>query len=99
MIAVGSTELISRRKRVRVPPWFNMKRIVIVAVIIGLASCGKKNPKAYQIITTKDAQYYTTFYEVDLDKGCIEFTAYDGEDSSRVRLCDEWDVKPNPDAY
>ena len=63
-----------------------------------LASCHKpKNPKAYQIIVTPKKEYYTTFYNVYLDKGCIDFIAYDGDDSAYVQVCQPWDVKPNPD--
>ena len=73
-----------------------MKKIFIIVSLIGLISCSK-NTKAYQIIVTPEKEYYTTFYVVDLDNNCIEFTSYDGDDSSIVKVCDEWDVKPNPD--
>ena len=75
-----------------------MKKLTIAIAFIGLMSCAKRtNPKAYQIITTPDREYYTTFYEVDLETQCIEFTAYEAEDSSRVRVCQPWEVRKNPD--
>ncbi len=46
---------------------------------------------------TPKKEYYTTFYNVYLDKGCIDFIAYDGDDSAYVQVCQPWDVKPNPD--
>ena len=77
------------------PVLTTMKKIILLTTL-ALVSC-HKNPKAYQIIVTPEKEYYTTFYLVDLDSNCIEFTAYDGDDSSYVKVCEPWDVKPNPD--
>ena len=73
-----------------------MKKIILLLTTLSLVSC-KKNTNAYQIIITPEKEYYTTFYIVDLESNCIEFTSYDGDDSSRVKVCGEWNVKPNPD--
>lgn len=75
-----------------------MKNLLLLFTLISLFGC-KKNPKAYQIIVTPTNEYYTTFYLVDLETGCIEFTAYDDNDSSYVKVCQPWTVKKNPDAY
>lgn len=75
------------------------KTIITITTMLLLASCGKKNPKAYQIIVTPEKEYYTTYYTVYHETGCIEFTSYDGDDSTLVKLCEPWDVKRNPDAY
>jgi hypothetical protein len=75
-----------------------IKLSAVLLLAFLLASCEKKNPKAYQIVFTPDREYYTTFYTVDHQTNCIEFTSYDDGDSSRVKVCQPWDVKPNPDA-
>jgi hypothetical protein len=75
-----------------------MRKLTIAIAMLGLISCKKYdvNQKAYQIVSTKDREYYTTFYAVYHETGCIEFIAYDGNDSSFVKLCEPWDVRPNP---
>ena len=78
------------------PVLATMKKVIIILTTLVLVSC-KKNPKAYQIIVTPEKEYYTKSYTVDLDSNCIEFMAYDGTDSSWVKVCSQWDVKPNPD--
>jgi hypothetical protein len=73
-----------------------MKKIILLLTTLSIISC-KKDTKAYQIIITPEKEYYTTFYVVDHNTNCIEFVSYEGDDSSIVKVCDTWDVKPNPD--
>lgn len=72
-----------------------MKRILPLLLLVISFSCNNST-KAYQIIVTPDKEYYVAFYSVDCSN-CITFISYNGDDSSKVKLCEPWDVKPNPD--
>lgn len=75
-----------------------IKKICVATTLALLAvGCDSAQDKCYQIVVTPEREYYTTFYLVDLDSSCIQFTAYDGNDSSYVKVCEPWDVEPNPD--
>lgn len=74
------------------------KTIIKLSVIIGLISisCKKAQTKGRQMIITPEKTYYTDYYIVYFDPNCIEFTSYNGDnDSSFVKVCPPWDVKPN----
>ena len=78
-----------------------MKKVVIsfaaLLVIAILLLPYTKHFKAYQIISTPEKEYYVKSYDVYLETGCIEFYAFDSYvDSTFVKLCNTWDVKPNP---
>lgn len=76
-----------------------MKKLIItLSSIIGIISisCSKQQTRGRQIIITPEKTYYTDNYIVYFDPNCIEFIAYQGDtDSSYVRVCPPWDVKPN----
>lgn len=79
-----------------------MKKLIIgfaVLYLIGLILLPyTKHQKAYQIIITPEKEYYTNYYNVDLETGCITFYSFNNcIDSSYVKVCKPWDVKPNPD--
>jgi hypothetical protein len=70
-----------------------IKKIFIIFIIFFLYSCGKQ--KGRQIIITPEKEYYTDFYTVYFNPNCIEFYSYENDDSTFVRVCPPWDVKPN----
>lgn len=73
-----------------------LKRLVIIALLlIAIISCTKKR-RGRQIIYANGREYYVDYYAVLLSSDCIEFTAYsEDNDSSFVKICSEWNVKPN----
>lgn len=76
-----------------------MKKIIItLSILTSLISisCDKKQTRGRQIIITPNETYYTDYYIVYFDPNCIEFMSYYGDnDSTYVRVCPPWDVKPN----
>lgn len=74
-----------------------MNKVLLPLLFITAACSDKVNKKAYQIVVTPNKEYYTTFYNVDHDTGCIDFISYTDNDSSYVKICGPWDVKPNTD--
>jgi hypothetical protein len=74
-----------------------MKLKIILTLLIFLLILGcKEKRKGRQIIHANGKEYYVDYYTVLLSSDCIEFTAYEKSgDSSFVRVCSDWDVRPN----
>lgn len=72
-----------------------MKKLIILALIF-TAACKKETHKGRQIVIQGNKRWYCDYYNVYLETGCITFMSYEGNDSSFVKVCKPWDVKPNP---